>query len=85
MVVDPNPTVALKGIDKLRAAGVEVIVGVEWELYRNLDVAYIHHMLAGKPFVTLRSISCHSLSRLFMRHLKVFCEILLCIVNGVAY
>ncbi|OWM64239.1 hypothetical protein CDL15_Pgr018811 [Punica granatum] len=53
-MVDPNPIVALKGVDKLRAAGVEVTVGVEEELCKNLNEAYIHHMLVGKPFVTLR-------------------------------
>ncbi|KAK4794177.1 hypothetical protein SAY86_012171 [Trapa natans] len=53
-MVDPNPIVAFKGVDKLRAAGVEVTVGVEEELCRNLNEAYIHQMLTGKPFVTLR-------------------------------
>lgn len=53
-MVDPNPIVASEGVDKLRAAGVEVTVGVEEELCRNLNEAYIHQMLTGKPFVTLR-------------------------------
>ncbi|KAK4770325.1 hypothetical protein SAY87_030857 [Trapa incisa] len=51
---DPNPIVSSKGIDKLRAAGVEVTVGVEEELCRNLNEAYIHQMLTGRSFVTLR-------------------------------
>lgn len=53
-MVDPNPIVASKGVDKLRTAGVEVTAGVEEELCKNLNEAYIHQMLTGKPFVTLR-------------------------------
>lgn len=53
-MVDPNPIVASKGVDKLRNAGIEVIVGVEEELCKRLNEAYIHQMLTGNPFVTLR-------------------------------
>ncbi|XVF22558.1 hypothetical protein REPUB_Repub12eG0182100 [Reevesia pubescens] len=53
-MVDPNPIVASKGVDKLRDAGINVTVGVEEELCKRLNEAYIHQMLTGKPFVTLR-------------------------------
>ncbi|KAM7476418.1 hypothetical protein LguiB_023661 [Lonicera macranthoides] len=53
-MVDPNPIVASKGVNKLRDAGIEVTVGVEEELCKKLNEAYIHQMLTGKPFVTLR-------------------------------
>ena len=53
-MVDPNPIVASKGIDRLRDAGIEVIVGVEEELCKKLIEAWIHQMLTGKPFLTLR-------------------------------
>ncbi|CAM8923844.1 unnamed protein product [Rhodiola kirilowii] len=53
-MVDPNPIVASKGVEKLRNAGIEVTVGVEEELCKRLNEAYIHKMLTGKPFVTLR-------------------------------
>ncbi|CAA2995160.1 riboflavin biosynthesis PYRD, chloroplastic [Olea europaea subsp. europaea] len=53
-MVDPNATVDSKGIRKLRDAGIEVTVGVEEELCKKLNEAYIHYMLTGKPFVTLR-------------------------------
>lgn len=53
-MVDPNPIVASTGLDKLRSAGIEVVVGVEEELCKKLNEAYIHQMLSGKPFVTLR-------------------------------
>lgn len=53
-MVDPNPIVASKGVARLRDAGIEVTVGVEQELCRKLNEAFIHKMLTGKPFVTLR-------------------------------
>ncbi|CAN4111599.1 unnamed protein product [Withania somnifera] len=53
-MVDPNPIVASTGVSKLRDAGIEVITGVEEELCRKLNEAYIHKMLTGNPFVTLR-------------------------------
>ncbi|RDX74900.1 Riboflavin biosynthesis protein PYRD, chloroplastic [Mucuna pruriens] len=53
-MVDPNPIVAFKGVERLRDAGIEVVVGVEEELCKSLNEAYIHRMLTGKPLVTLR-------------------------------
>ncbi|KAL4312179.1 hypothetical protein GQ457_01G050610 [Hibiscus cannabinus] len=53
-MVDPNPIVASKGVDRLRDAGIDVTVGVEEELCKGLNEAYIHQMLTGKPFMTLR-------------------------------
>ncbi|XAR63068.1 Diaminohydroxyphosphoribosylaminopyrimidine deaminase [Bertholletia excelsa] len=52
-MVDPNPIVASKGVDRLRDAGIHVTVGVEEELCKKLNEAYIHQMLTGKPFITL--------------------------------
>ncbi|KAJ0980374.1 hypothetical protein J5N97_008629 [Dioscorea zingiberensis] len=53
-MVDPNPIVASKGVEKLREAGMEVVVGVEEVMCRKLIEAYIHKMVTGRPFVTLR-------------------------------
>ncbi|XP_020210649.1 riboflavin biosynthesis protein PYRD, chloroplastic [Cajanus cajan] len=53
-MVDPNPIVASKGVERLRDAGIEVIAGVEEELCKSLNEAYIHRMLTGKPLLTLR-------------------------------
>lgn len=53
-MVDPNPIVASKGVNKLRESGISVTVGVEEELCKKLNEGYIHQMLKGRPFVTLR-------------------------------
>ncbi|XP_057788634.1 riboflavin biosynthesis protein PYRD, chloroplastic-like [Salvia miltiorrhiza] len=53
-MVDPNPIVASTGVKKLQDAGIEVTVGVEEELCKRLNEAYIHYMLTRKPYVTLR-------------------------------
>lgn len=53
-MVDPNPIVASTGVSRLRDAGIEVITGIEEELCRKLNEAYIHQMLTGNPFVALR-------------------------------
>ena len=50
-MVDPNPIVASKGVEKLRASGTDVMVGVEEMLCQKLNEAYIHQMPTGKPFV----------------------------------
>ncbi|XP_057980943.1 riboflavin biosynthesis protein PYRD, chloroplastic isoform X2 [Malania oleifera] len=66
-MVDPNPIVASTGLDRLRGAGVDVTVGVEEELCKKLNEAYIHQMFTGKPFVTLRyslSVNGHFLDQL---------------------
>ncbi|GJN09302.1 hypothetical protein PR202_ga27299 [Eleusine coracana subsp. coracana] len=54
-MTDPNPIVASKGIEKLRGAGIDVRVGVEEALCRELNEAYIHRMHTGKAFATLRA------------------------------
>lgn len=66
-MVDPNPIVASKGLDRLRDAGIDVTTGVEEELCKRLNEAYIHHMLTGNPFVSVRysiSVNGHFLDQL---------------------
>lgn len=53
-MVDPNPIVTSKGVDRLRDAGIEVTVGIEEELCKRLIEFFSHKMLTGKPFVTFR-------------------------------
>ncbi len=52
---DPNPAVAGHGIEKLRAAGVEVEVGVREAEARRLNEAFGCWILTGRPMVTLKS------------------------------
>jgi len=53
--VDPQPLVAGKGLDALRAAGVTVEVGLHEAQARALNEAHIVSMNQPRPFVTLKS------------------------------
>jgi len=53
-VQDPNPRVAGGGQAKLRAAGVEVTVGVSETEARRLNEAFLHYIQTQRPFVTLK-------------------------------
>jgi len=48
---DPDPLVAGTGFAKLRAAGVEVTVGVGAERATRDLAPYLHHRRTGRPFV----------------------------------
>jgi diaminohydroxyphosphoribosylaminopyrimidine deaminase / 5-amino-6-(5-phosphoribosylamino)uracil reductase len=53
-MIDPDPRVAGTGIQKLRSAGIEVIVGVEEAACRQLNEAFIHRILHQQPFGILK-------------------------------
>ncbi len=53
-MVDPDPRVAGGGIDKLRKAGIEVVVGVEEKACRQLNEAFIHRITKKQPFGILK-------------------------------
>ncbi|MFN6569638.1 bifunctional diaminohydroxyphosphoribosylaminopyrimidine deaminase/5-amino-6-(5-phosphoribosylamino)uracil reductase RibD [Dendronalium sp. ChiSLP03b] len=53
-MVDPNPLVAGGGIARLRAAGVEVVVGVETEACQQLNEAFVHRILYKRPLGILK-------------------------------
>src|SRR5450755_476212 len=52
---DPNPLVAGKGFDKLRAAGIEVTVGGLQAEARRLNESFAQYIRTGLPFVTLKA------------------------------
>ena len=52
---DPNPKVAGKGIEKLKAAGIEVISGVLEEECKTLNEIFIKNQLQKAPFVAIKT------------------------------
>ena len=53
-MTDPFPRVDGSGIERLRAHGVEVTVGVLERECRRLNEAFVHHVRTGRPLVTLK-------------------------------
>jgi diaminohydroxyphosphoribosylaminopyrimidine deaminase/5-amino-6-(5-phosphoribosylamino)uracil reductase len=53
--VDPNPQVSGRGIARLRAAGIEVTLGVLQPEARDLNDAFARFIRAGRPLVTLKA------------------------------
>ena len=52
---DPNPLVSGNGIAKLRAAEIEVTLGVLEQEARDLNEAFAHFIQTRTPFVTLKA------------------------------
>jgi diaminohydroxyphosphoribosylaminopyrimidine deaminase/5-amino-6-(5-phosphoribosylamino)uracil reductase len=51
---DPDPRVAGKGIELMRAAGVDVEVGIEQEAALRLNAGHVKRISQSLPFVTLK-------------------------------
>ena len=54
-LTDPNPLVAGKGIAQLRAAGIEVVAGVEEAAIRDLNRVFLKYITTGLPWVVLKT------------------------------
>ena len=53
-IQDPNPQVAGQGIDRLRAAGVQVDVGLLGDETRELNIGFFKRMTHGTPWVRMK-------------------------------
>jgi diaminohydroxyphosphoribosylaminopyrimidine deaminase/5-amino-6-(5-phosphoribosylamino)uracil reductase len=53
-MLDPNPLVAGRGVERLRAAGIQVHVGLMEAQARELNRGYIARMVRERPWVTLK-------------------------------
>jgi diaminohydroxyphosphoribosylaminopyrimidine deaminase/5-amino-6-(5-phosphoribosylamino)uracil reductase len=53
-VVDPDPLVRGRGIETLRAAGVEVVVGQSSDAVAEQLAPYLKHRRTGRPWVVLK-------------------------------
>lgn len=49
--IDPNPLVAGKGAERLRQAGINVLVGVLEDEARELNLGFLSRMQHGRPWV----------------------------------
>ncbi len=52
---DPNPIVRGRGIERLKAAGLDVTVGVGQKEAEKLNEVFNHYIVHRRPFVTLKT------------------------------
>lgn len=54
-MVDPNPLVAGRGLEKLKAAGIAVTAGVLADDAYEMNIGFFQRMRTGKPWVRLKT------------------------------
>ena len=52
--MDKNPLVVGKGVEMLRAHGIEVVTGVLEEECRSMNQVFFHYMASGTPYVVMK-------------------------------
>ncbi|KAB2338139.1 bifunctional diaminohydroxyphosphoribosylaminopyrimidine deaminase/5-amino-6-(5-phosphoribosylamino)uracil reductase RibD [Cytobacillus depressus] len=53
--LDPNPLVAGQGVAKLKAAGVEVEIGIGKEEAHSINEHFFHYIQTNTPYVTIKA------------------------------
>lgn len=54
-IADPNPLVAGQGIERMRAAGIEVSVGLLADEAREMNIGFLSRMIRGTPWVRMKA------------------------------